>query len=229
MSTGVANVEIDGQFARPPAAVVEALGAMGPALLADSMAGRNVMDPRLRPVAPGQRVAGPAITASLEPGDNLSMHVALHLAQPGDVIVLTAPAPGSTGLWGDLATTSAIARGVAGVVADGAVRDAATIRERGFPVWSAALSPRGANKGAFGTALVPVSCGGVLVAPGDVIVADDDGVVVVPLARVGEVRATAAAKEAREAELRALFEQGATPFDALGMAPALEAQGVTLG
>ncbi len=173
-------------------------------------------------------MAGPAITASLEPGDNLSMHVALHLAQPGDVIVLTAPAPGSTGLWGDLATTSAMARGVAGVVADGAVRDAVTIRERGFPVWSAALSPRGANKSAFGTALVTVSCGGVQVSPGDVIVADDDGVVVVPLARVDEVRAAAAA-EAREAELRAQFEQGATPFDALGMAPSLEAQGVTLG
>ena len=221
-------MSISGRFPRPDPAAVGALGRLGAALLADSMGGRNVMASRMRPVAPGLALAGPAITAALEPGDNLSMHVALRLAQPGDVIALCAPDPGSTGLWGDLATTSAMARGIAGVVADGAVRDSASIRARGFPVWSAALSPRGAAKAAFGSAVVPISCGGVVVAPGDVIVADDDGIVVVPLALVDEILSLATAREGREAELRARFEQGETPFDAFDMAPALAAQGVTL-
>jgi 4-hydroxy-4-methyl-2-oxoglutarate aldolase len=173
-------------------------------------------------------VAGPAITASLEPGDNLSMHVALRLARPGDVIVLAAATPESTGLWGELATTSAMARGVAAVVADGAVRDTATIRALGFPVWSAGTSPRGAAKAAFGSAVAPVRCGGVVVAPGDVVVADDDGVAVVPRGEVDAIRAAAREREAREAQLRAQFRQGAAPFDVLEMTAALEAQGVAL-
>jgi 4-hydroxy-4-methyl-2-oxoglutarate aldolase len=208
--------------------MIARLRGLGSATVGEAMAGRNLMSQNIRPVFTGCSVVGPATTCVVEPFDNLSMHVALHVARPGDVIVIATRLRGSTGLWGGLTTASAVARGIAGVVADGGVRDTADIAAAGFPVWAAAITPRGASKQAFGSVNEPVSCGGVIVSAGDMVIGDDDGVVVVPQELIATVVEAAESRAAKETALRLKLAGGATPFEHLGLQETLRAMGVEI-
>jgi len=188
----------------------------------------QVMHSRIRALLPNVRIAGAATTCACFPGDNLSLHVALQVAARGDVIVIGSCPPTMTGLWGGLAATSAKARGIVGVVADGGVRDVAELRRLDFPTWATAVSSKGATKSTFGAVNVPVLCGDVLVHPGDLVLADDDGVVVVPLSDIDAVYEQARARQDREDEMRPQLEAGATPFELLGLGTVLEKLGVRI-
>jgi 4-hydroxy-4-methyl-2-oxoglutarate aldolase len=185
------------------------------------------MDPGLRPLLGGQQVAGPALTGQCQAGDNTVSHVLGVLAEPGDVLVVAGGDP-QTALWGDLTSAVAKVHQVAAVVVDGGVRDVRVIRELGLPVWSRTITASRPTKATPGSANVPVRAGGVLVEPGDIVVADDDGVVVVPRRLSAEILARAEAREAREVTLRAGLI-GGNPraiFEGLGIQQLLDAAGV---
>jgi 4-hydroxy-4-methyl-2-oxoglutarate aldolase len=187
----------------------EAMGLQGRATL---MAGR------MRPLLEGRRIAGPAVTAFCAPGDNLMMHRALYLAQPGDVLVVVCQAELSGAQWGDLATRYALQKGLAGVVVQGCVRDIDQVRALGFPVWSTHISPIHPDKAGHGCVNTPVVCEGVNVCPGDLVVADGDGVVVVPRAQAAAVLAGAQARMRKEDEAAEKVRQGAAVWDLSGAA-----------
>lgn len=175
----------------------------------------------------GATVCGPAVTAHNAPGDNLAMHVALEIAGPGDVLVVaTGPEPAAT--WGGQVTEAAVGKGIAGVVTDGYVRDVAAYRQHGFGVWARGVSPRHAEKSSLVGVNAPVKCAGVLVHPGDLVIGDDDGVVVVRRSTVAEVLERATGRLARENEAVPLLAQGKTPFELHGMSSALDAIPVTI-
>src|ERR1700682_112731 len=222
------RVTVSASFPRPSEAMIARFRGLGSATVGEALAGRNLMSPDIRPVFVGCSVVGPATTCIVEPFDNLSMHLALQVARPGDVIVIATRLRGSTGLWGGLTTASAVARGIAGVVADGGVRDTADIARARFPVWAAAITPRGASKQAFGSVNQPVSCGGVVVAPGDLVIGDDDGVVVVPQDLIATVITAAESRATKETALRTKLSAGATPFEHLGLHETLRAIGVEI-
>jgi 4-hydroxy-4-methyl-2-oxoglutarate aldolase len=177
-----------------------------------------LMDARMRPLQQGVRIAGPAVTASCWPGDNLMMHRALYLAQPGDVLVVVCRAELSGAQWGDLATRYAMKKGLAGVVVQGCVRDVDQVRELGFPVWSTHIWPIHPDKAGHGSVNAPVVCEGVEVRPGDLLVADGDGVVVVPRDDAHRVVAAAQAKMRREDEVAEAVRNGGTVWDLSGAA-----------
>ncbi|MBA2963542.1 MULTISPECIES: 4-carboxy-4-hydroxy-2-oxoadipate aldolase/oxaloacetate decarboxylase [Ramlibacter] len=186
--------------------------AMGPPGRAALMAGR------MRPLQPGQKIAGPAVTAFCWPGDNLMMHRALYLAQPGDVLVVVCQAELSGAQWGDLATRYAMKKGLAGVVVQGSARDIDQVRELGFPVWSTHISPIHPDKSGHGYVNAPVVCEGVNVCPGDLIVADGDGVIAVPRKDAARVVAAAQAKMSKEDEVIEKVRNGAAVWDLSGAA-----------
>ena len=186
-------------------------------LLGDAMNRSGIMAAAIGPVAAGTRLAGQARTVSAMAGDNGIIHAAIPFMRPGEVLVVDAARVEDIAVWGEIMTHSAMRRGVAGLVLDGAIRDAAAIREMGFPVYCRAVVPRGPHKGFGGTIDAPIACGGVPVAPGDLIVGDDDGIAVVPLAKVETVLAAAQAAEAREAEVIAKIEGGMTSAEILGI------------
>jgi 4-hydroxy-4-methyl-2-oxoglutarate aldolase len=188
--------------------VHEAMGPPGRAQL---------MSARMRPLTPGQKIAGPAVTAFCWPGDNLMMHRALYLAEPGDVLVVVCQAELSGAQWGDLATRYALRKGLAGVVVQGCARDVDTVRALGLPVWSTHISPIHPDKSGHGFVNTPVVCEGVNVCPGDLIVADGDGVIAVPR---GDARVIAAAqaKMRKEDEVAAKVAAGAAVWDLSGAA-----------
>ncbi len=186
--------------------------AMGPA-------GRAaLMSHRMQPRQQGRKIAGPAVTAFCWPGDNLMMHRALYLAQPGDVLVVVCQAELSGAQWGDMATRYALKKGLAGVVVQGAARDVDQVRELGFPVWSTHVSPIHPDKSGHGFVNAPVVCEGVNVCPGDLVVADGDGVIVVPRREAARVVAGALAKMRKEDETAGKIAAGAAVWDLSGAA-----------
>lgn len=196
------------------ATVHEALGRIG------------AMDPALKPLDPSMRVAGRALTVDCPPGDNLAVQYATSIAQPGDVLVVDAKAFCDAGPWGDILTQYAQRRGVAGLVIDGAVRDSRDIVDLGFPTFSRAVCIKGTDKFNPGRVNVPVTCGGVLVTPGDVVVGDADGLTVVPADRVSEAVRLADAREQKEAEFRAALDRGESLLDLMGLRSKLHALGI---
>jgi 4-hydroxy-4-methyl-2-oxoglutarate aldolase len=180
----------------------------------------------MRPIYPGARICGPAVTVFAHPGDNWMLHVAAELLEQGDVVVLGTSSENSDGMFGDLLATSFRARGAAGLVIDAGCRDTGDLRDMNFPVWAKAVYGKGTVKATVGSVNTPIVCAGALVHPGDVIIADDDGVVVVPKARAAAVAAAAAAREAKEAVNRKRLAAGELGLDIYGMRDVLAKAGL---
>jgi 4-hydroxy-4-methyl-2-oxoglutarate aldolase len=186
----------------------------------------SLMSPRMRPTLQGRRISGQAVTSYNFPGDNLMIHVALNVAQKGQILVLTNGGGSQGALWGDVACTFAVKKGLVGVIAAGAARDIEALRELDFPVWSTAISPEHPEKRGPGSVNVPIVADGVLVEPGDVIVADDDGVLCIPRAELRRAVEGARARTEKEKSIRARINAGESLFEILNMAAAVKAAGI---
>ena len=212
---------------RADAAAVAALAKYGVATVHEAMGRVGLLDTYLRPIYPGAKVCGTAVTIFAHPGDNWMLHVAAEMLQGGDVAVLGTSSDNTDGMFGELLATSYRARGAAGLIIDAGCRDTAELRDMGFPVWAKAVHAKGTVKATVGSVNTPIICAGALVHPGDVVLADDDGVVIVPKARAAGVAAAAAAREAKEAATRRRLAAGELGLDVYGMREPLAKAGLS--
>ena len=211
---------------RADAAVVKRLGALGVATVHEAYGRFGLMKPYLRPVWAGGEAAGTAVTVLAHPGDNWMIHVAVEQCRPGDILVVGCTTDNTDGMFGDLLATSLKARGVVGLVIDAGCRDVKSLREMGFPVWSKAISAKGTVKATLGAVNVPVVCAGINVEPGDAVIADDDGVVVVSKKYASEVAAKGEKRQADEEGKRKQLAAGVLGLDMYNMREALKKAGL---
>jgi 4-hydroxy-4-methyl-2-oxoglutarate aldolase len=213
-------------IARADPDVIGQLGAAGVATVHEAQGQSGLLRPDIRPTHPGARVAGSAVTVLCAPGDNLMIHAAIAVVRPGDVLVVATMSESTDGMFGDLLAESCVAHGVAGLVIDAGVRDTVEIAALGFPVWSRAVCAQGTSKTRAGSVNVPIVCAGASVSPGDVIVGDADGVVVVPRESAASVAAAAAERIAKEERTRARLKAGELGLDIYGLRDVLARRGV---
>ncbi|GAA1183104.1 4-carboxy-4-hydroxy-2-oxoadipate aldolase/oxaloacetate decarboxylase [Pseudonocardia alaniniphila] len=210
----------------PDADAVAQLGRQGVATVHEAQGRRGLLGPQIRPVQEGAVIAGRAVTVLSHPGDNLMLHAAVEQCRPGDVVVVSTTSESTDGMFGELLAVSMRSRGVIGLVTGAGVRDVSDLRRMGFPVWTRAVSAQGTVKASPGSVNVPVIVGGALVEPGDVVVADDDGVVVVPRAQAPAVAAAGEARLRNEADKRARLAAGELGLDMYGLRAELDRLGV---
>ena len=211
---------------RADKAVIEGFSGIGVATVHEAQGRTGLMKPYVRPARPGAYACGTAVTVLAQPGDNWMLHVVAGEIREGDFVIVGVTSDNDDGMFGDLLATSFRARGAVGLVIDAGVRDARTLAEMKFPVWSKAIHARGTVKATVGSVNVPVVCAGMLVTPGDVVIADDDGVVVVPRHAAADVAAAADAREKKEAATRKRLAAGELGLDIYGMRDALAKAGL---
>lgn len=211
---------------RTPIHLLDALAKYGVATVHEAQGRQGLLASEITPVQSGTRVAGTAVTVTVAPGDNTTIAVAVEQCQEGDLLIVTPTAPCDMGYFGDLLATSLMAHGVRGLVIDAGVRDVADLKAMGFPVWSRHISAEGTTKGNLGDVNVPISIAGQIVHPGDAVLADDDGVVVVPRGHVDAVLGAAKAREEKEELSRLRYLTGEIALDVNTMRPMLEAAGI---
>jgi 4-hydroxy-4-methyl-2-oxoglutarate aldolase len=214
------------KISRPDPEAVKILGELGVATVHEAQGRTGLMKTYMRPIYPGAKVAGPAVTVLCQSGDNLMIHAAVEVCQPGDVLVVTTTSDSTDGMFGDLLATSLVAHGVLGLIIDAGVRDVSELTAMDFPVWSKAISAQGTVKATAGSVNIPIVCAGAAIQPGDVVVGDMDGVVVVPRERAAEVAKSSQARVAKEEKNRHSLRSGELGLDMYGLRAKLKELGV---
>lgn len=207
---------------------MERLAALGVATIHEAQGRTGLMSSRMRPVWSGGRMAGRAVTVSLPPADNWTLHLAIERCEPGDILVVAPTSPCDAGYFGELLACSARAQGVVGLIIDAGVRDVRALQQMEFPVWSTAISAQGTVKKTLGSINVPIVCAGAVVKPNDVIAADDDGVVVISHSEVAAVLTRSIEREAMETAIKRRLEAGESSLDIYGLRPGADAAGASL-